>query len=180
MFKETVYLLLEQYPDSTFYGPISVNASFHIVSQPPWRSKSCDRLVSTAPASIHTCTNQSLRSDWSHVTCYMKSKIVVSHTRYERWRRSVEFSAGERYFSLHHWFPWIPTVTSRELYFRSWKASWMQSFCLSQSAVLSKEDLWDSSICSTTCFDEWGVSKRLQLLLVFKQSFKWMNFKEPR
>lgn len=110
---------------------------------------------------------------WSHVTCYIKGKIIAFHTRYERWRRSVDIRAGKwQFFSLQLVF-WIPTVTSRRLDFRPCKQAEF-SLCLSQHAVFLKRRSWGVRPCSTTCFDECGVSKRLQLLIVFKQSLKWI------
>lgn len=78
---------------------------------------------------------------WSHATCYITGKIIVLHTRYERWRRSVDFRVGKWYFSPYHWFSGIPTVTSRELYFRSWKQAECSLFVGVKVRLFSKEDL---------------------------------------
>ena len=112
---------------------------------------------------------------WSHATCYIIGKIIALHTRYERWRRSVQLRrVGKWYFSPYHWFSGIPTVTSRELYFRSWKQAECSLFVGVKVPLIFKRRSWGIRPCSTTCFDERGVSKRLQLLLVFKQSLKWI------
>ena len=136
-----------------------------------WLVKKLRRRLFT-PASTNHCV-----LIWSHATCYIKGKIIALHTRYERWRRSGQLRrAGKWYFSTYYWFSGIPTVTSRELYFRSWKQAECSLFVSVKVPFFQKKILRDSSMFYhvlwwARCFKAFATASCLQA------KFK-MNFKE--